>query len=66
MEVINFIGKDQLEVDDFEVFNIVDNVVNQAMRKRQRRFWEVYVDKGQLADYLSKYDDVVSLTFSLP
>ena len=65
-DVINFIGNDRLVVDNNEVINIVENVVKKAMRGRELRFWEVYVDKGQLADYLSKYDDVVASTFSLP
>ena len=53
---------------DFEDINIVvDKMLKRAIGNRELRFWEVYVDKGSLSNYLAeKYPDVVATKFGLP
>jgi hypothetical protein len=56
-----------LEVDYNEIYHIVNELVNHSFKKRDLRFWEVYVDQGQLATHIAEmYEDVTVSTFSLP
>ena len=56
-----------LEVDYNEIYHIVNDLVNHSFKKRDLRFWEVYVDQGQLATHIAEmYEDVTVSTFSLP
>ena len=56
-----------LEVDYNKIYHIVNELVNHSFKKRDLRFWEVYVDQGQLATHIAEmYEDVTVSTFSLP
>ena len=57
----------ELEIVDAEVMNIIDKTVNAALKGRELKFWEVYVDQGSLASHIArKYPDATVSTFSLP
>ncbi len=63
----SFKDENVAEVEVEDVKNVVDMVSNKAMEVRGLEFWEVYVDGGNLSQFMVKeYPDVTVANFSLP
>lgn len=54
-------------VSNEEINAVVEKLVSKTMNDRELIFWEIYVDRGSLSNYIAnKYTDVVVTTFGLP
>jgi hypothetical protein len=70
----SMITDDVFEMDfgiEVHMTDMVDDVVQLVCsrsehQQRKMRFWEVYVDEGNLSQFLNKKDDVEARIFSLP